>query len=165
MAMSPRIALLQGMPVFGGIRDDTLTFLLERSSMVRVAAGEYFFREDDEAQSMFVLEGGKAAVVKNWQGHQYLLSELARGDCFGEMSLMDMRHRSASVTAVELCHAIELSTASLYALYEKDLEQFTLIQMNMGREVSRRLRDADEQLFQAKLGAAEVVTKYVIRSS
>jgi CRP-like cAMP-binding protein len=163
--MSPRIALLQGMPVFGGIREETLTFLLERSSVVRVAAGEYFFREDDEAQSMFVLEGGKAAVVKNSQGHQYLLCELARGDCFGEMSLMDMRHRSASVMAAELCHAIELSTASLFAIYEKDLEQFTLIQMNMGREVSRRLRLADDRLFQAKLGNAEALTEYVFRST
>ena len=163
--MTPRIALLQGMPVFGGIREDTLTFLLERASMVRVAADEFFFREDDEAQSMFVLEGGKAAVLKHWQGHQYQLSELARGDCFGEMSLMDMRHRSASVVAVELCLAIEVSTASLLALYEKDLEQFTLIQMNMGREVSRRLRLADDRLFQAKLGNADVLTEYVFRST
>ena len=163
--MTPRIALLQGMPVFGGIREETLTFLLGRSSMVTVAAGEFFFREDDEAQSMFVLEGGKAAVLKHSQGHRYQLSELARGDCFGEMSLMDMRHRSASVMAAELCHAIEVSTGSLFARYEKDLEQFTLIQMNMGREVSRRLRLADDRLFQAKLGNAEVVTEYVFRST
>ena len=78
---------------------------------------------------------------------------------------MDMRHRSASVVAVESCNAIELSGASLFGLYEKDLEQFTLIQMNMGREVSRRLREADERLFQAKLGNADVLTEYVFRST
>ena len=163
--MNSRIELLQAMPVFGGIREETLTFLLERSSMVPVPAGEFFFREDDEAQSMFVLETGKAAVLKRWQGHEYLLSHLEKGDCFGEMSLMDMRHRSASVVAVEACRAIELSSASLFAVYEKDLEQFTLIQMNMGREVSRRLRLADDRLFQAKLGNAEVLTEYVFRST
>ena len=38
------------------------------------------------------------------------------------------------------------------ALYEKDLEQFALIQMNLGREVSRRLRLADERLFRLKMG-------------
>jgi hypothetical protein len=67
--------------------------------------------------------------------------------------------------AVEACQAIELSGASLLGIYEKDLEQFTLIQMNMGREVSRRLRDADERLFQAKLGSTEVIAEYVIRSN
>lgn len=161
--MKSRIELLQAMPVFGALREETLVFLLEMSSTASRATGEFFFREDDEAQSMFVLESGKAAVVKSWKGHQYVLSDLAKGDCFGEMSIMDMRHRSASVVAVEPCRAIELSSASLYALYEKDLEQFTLIQMNMGREVSRRLRDADDRLFQAKI--AGVVTEYAFRST
>ena len=163
--MNARTELLQSMPLFGGIRDETLDFLLDLSSMVSVAADAFFFREDDEAHSMFVLEDGKAVVLKSWQGHQFRLSELAKGDCFGEMSLMDMRHRSASVVAVEPCHAIELSSASLYALYEKDLEQFTLIQMNMGREVSRRLRAADEQLFWAKVGNAKAIPEYVFRST
>ena len=163
--MNSRIALLQGMPVFGGVREETLTFLLGLSSAVSVAAGEFFFHQDDQAQSMFVLEAGQAAVVKSWKGHQYLLSQLAKGDCFGEMSLMDMRPRSASVIAVEDCRAIELSGANLYALFQRDLEQFTLIQMNIGREVSRRLRDADERLFQAKVVSADFVAEYVFRST
>ena len=163
--MSPRIELLQAMPVFGGVREEALTFLLALSSTVSIAAGEFFFCEDDEAQSMFVLEDGRAAVVKNWNGHRFLLSQVAKGDCFGEMSIMDLRHRSASVVAVEPCQAIELSSASLFALYEKDLEQFALIQMNLGREVSRRLRDADERLFQALAGSAKVVAEYVFRSA
>ena len=163
--MNARIELLQSMPLFGGIADETLRFLLGLCSEVAVAPGDFFFREDEEAQSLFVLLEGKAAVVKHWDGHQYVLIELARGDCFGEMSLMDMRHRSASVVAIEACRAIELPAASLLKLYEKDLEQFTLIQMNMGREVSRRLRDADERLFQAKMGVPGVLTEYVIRSS
>ena len=35
----------------------------------------------------------------------------------------------------------------LYKLYEQDPKQFALIQMNMGREVTRRLREADDRLF------------------
>ena len=41
--------------------------------------------------------------------------------------------------------------ANLYQVYEQDLKQFALIQMNMGREVTRRLREADNQLF-ARMG-------------
>ena len=55
--------------------------------------------------------------------------------------------------AVKDCTAIELSTASFYKVYEKNLEQFALLQMNIGREVSRRLRIADERLFRAKVDA------------
>jgi CRP/FNR family transcriptional regulator, cyclic AMP receptor protein len=159
-----RIQLLQATPLFGGIREDTLTFILGLSSVVSLQKDQFFFREGDQAQSMFVLESGRVAVLKNWQGHDYRLSSLGSGDCFGEMSLMAMRDRSASVVAIEPCDAIELSSASLFSVYEKDLEQFTLMQMNMGREVSRRLRDADERLFQAKLGATDVLAEYVVRS-
>ena len=161
--MNPRIDLLQAMPVFGGVRDEALAFLLALSTQREVPAGGFFFREEDEAQSMFVLEAGRAAVIKERGGHEYVLSHLGKGDCFGEMSLMDLRHRSASVMALEDCQAIELSTANLYALYQEDLEQFTMIQMNMAREVSRRLRDADERLFRAKIGSVHAGDDYVFR--
>jgi CRP/FNR family transcriptional regulator, cyclic AMP receptor protein len=163
--MNTRVELLQAMPLFGGIREEILEFLLGLCREVAVAPGEFFFREEDEAQSMFVLLQGQAVVVKSWDGHGYVLMNLARGDCFGEMSLMDMRRRSASVVAAEACRAIELPSASLLQLYEKDLEQFALVQMNMGREVSRRLRDADEQLFRAKMGVPGVLAEYVVRST
>jgi CRP-like cAMP-binding protein len=147
-----RIELLQRMPVFGGIRADILEFLLPRCPIVEVRADAFFFRENDAADSMFVLEAGKVSVLKSWRNEEYLLHTLGPGDCFGEMALMDLMPRSASVRAIEDCRAIQLSAASLYQVYEQDLEQFAMIQMNMGREVSRRLREADERLFRAKMG-------------
>ena len=147
-----RIDLLQGMPIFGAIREDALQFLLEQAHEVLVGAGQFFFRENDQATSMFVLESGRAVVLKGWQGHDIELHRLRAGDCFGEMALMDLFPRSASVRAVEDCQAIELTTADLLRLFERDAEQFALIQMNIGREVCRRLRATDELLFNATMG-------------
>ena len=146
-----RIELLQRMPVFGGIRADILQFLLGLCPVVSVQANEYFFREHDQADSMFVLEAGKVAVLKSWRGEEYLLRTLKAGDCFGEMAVIDLCPRSASIRAIEDCTAIRLSATDLHQVYEQDLKQFTLIQMNMGREVTRRLREADNQLF-ARMG-------------
>ena len=140
------------MPIFGGIRAEVLEFLLSASGTVCVPKGQFFFRENDKAESMFVLEAGQVAILKLWNGQQYLLQHLRQGDCFGEMALLDLFPRSASVLAAEDCRAIELSTASFHTVYQRDLEQFALIQMNIGREISRRLRVADEQLFRAKMG-------------
>jgi hypothetical protein len=44
-----------------------------------------------------------------------------------------------------------MSIDTLHELYQQDLEQFTIIQMNMGREVCRRLRRADDLLFQVRM--------------
>ncbi len=154
-----RIDLLQRMPVFGGVRADILQFLLGVCPVVSVPAKEYFFREHDQADSMFVLEAGKVAVLKSWCGEEYLLGTLKEGDCFGEMAVMDLCPRSASVRAVEDCTAIRLSAANLHRIYEQDLKQFTLIQMNMGREVTRRLREADNRLF-AEMGPDAVLSRF-----
>ncbi len=142
-----RLELLQRMPIFGAIRDDALLFLLAQAREVSIAAGAYFFREGEPAQSMFVLESGSVAVFKSWQGHDFTLQQLQAGDCFGEMALMDLCPRSASVRAEVECVAIELGAGDLLRLFERDAEQFALIQMNMGREVCRRLRATDEVLF------------------
>lgn len=160
-----RIELLQQMPLFGGIRTEILEFLVDRSSVVCVGENEFFFREGDAAHAMFVLETGRAAILKLWQDEQHLLRNLETGDCFGEMALMDMKSRSASVLAIEACSAVELSAGCLFELYEHDLEQFTLIQMNMGREVSRRLRETDDRLFEAMMGSPCIDAAHLLRST
>jgi CRP-like cAMP-binding protein len=80
---------------------------------------------------------------------------------FGEMAVMDLLPRSASVRAVENCIAIRLSAANLYQVYAQDLKQFALIQMNMGREVSRRLRESDNRLFRARMGTPDADIEHV----
>lgn len=147
-----RIETLQRMPIFGGIRADMLEFLVDAAEMTTVAGGQYFFRENDKATAMYVLETGEISILKTWNDQQYEIGRLGPGDCFGEMALIDLFPRSASVVAVKDCTAIALTTESVYQLYEKDLEQFALVQMNIGRELSRRLRVADVRLFSFKMG-------------
>ncbi|HEU0199409.1 MAG TPA: cyclic nucleotide-binding domain-containing protein [Burkholderiaceae bacterium] len=160
-----RIELLQRMPIFGALRADSLQFLVEQARVLSVAADAFFFREGDQASSMFVLEAGRVAVLKGWQGRELLVRHLAKGDCFGEMALMDLFPRSASVRAVENCTAIELTPAHLFQLFERDAEQFALIQMNIGREICRRLRESDDALFRARMGDSAVPTDHVFRST
>lgn len=148
---SRQIQLLQRMPIFGAIQARTLETLLSGAAGVEVAAGDHFFRQGEMADGMFVLQRGRVAVVRNWEGQDYRLRELGPGDCFGEMALIDLFPRSASVLALENCSALRLTNADLYRVYESDLEQFALIQMNIARELSRRLRTADERLFRIGL--------------
>jgi CRP/FNR family transcriptional regulator, cyclic AMP receptor protein len=159
-----RIELLQRMAIFGGIRADILQSLLLSCPVVEVLTGDFFFREGEEGDSLFVLEAGKAAVLKAWSGAHYLIQTLRVGDCFGEMAVIDHCHRSASVKAIEDCAAIRISSSDLYRLYGQDLKQFTLIQMNMGREVSRRLRRADDRLFSSLMQSAAADLDHVFSS-
>ena len=158
------IELLQRMPIFGAIRDDTLRVLLDGAGTVAVRPGECFFREGEAANSMYVLESGCASVLKAWQGRDFVLHQLDAGDCFGEMALMDLCPRSATVRADAACRAITFTSADLFRVFESDAEQFALIQMNLGREVCRRLRATDELLFRCGMGEVPVQTPGLSRA-
>ena len=141
-----RIARLQQTPVFGGLSARALQSLISGSQAVDVPTGGLFMREGDLGDTVYVLEAGRVAVLKDIGGKLRLLKELGPGDCFGEMALLDVSPRSATVRALEDCRALEISAAALYQLYEQDLEQFSLLSLNMGREVSRRLRETERLL-------------------
>jgi CRP-like cAMP-binding protein len=147
------------------VADEVLALLLDRVAEVVVRKGEFFFLEGDDGVSAFVLERGNVSILKKWEGKNYLLRHLHAGDCFGEVALMDFCRRSASVLADEDCAAIELSTGDLREVASKNLEQFAMIYMNMGRELCRRLREADERLFRAKIEVGLSTDEYAFQST
>ena len=140
------------MPVFGGLDAATLELLAGLAQPVAVHAGEHFFREGDESQAMYVLQSGQVEICKTWHSMSKVLRCMNAGDCFGEMALIDLFPRSASALAVEPSEALQITPPILHEVYRHDLEQFTLLQMNMGREISRRLRLIDELLFRVLMG-------------
>jgi len=148
--------LIQRISVFGALSAEALDFLLQRTTRVTREGRSCFFREGDQARSIYVIESGRVAILKNWENREYLLRTLGPADCFGEMALMEMYPRSATALAVIDSTAFELDSAALLELYQLDIEQFTLLQMNLGREVSRRLRDANDKMFRRSVaGDAE----------
>jgi len=146
-----RIHLLQSMPIFGGIDENTLELILRQASYIELKKGKHFFREGESAATLYVLETGSVTVYRTWKGLKYPLRTLGAGDCFGEMALIDCSPRSASVQASQRCQAIEISTSLFAEIYSEYPQQYTLIHMNMGRELCRRLRDADTRLFMANV--------------
>ena len=142
-----RIRVLQNMPIFGGVRDEILELVLEDATEISLEQGEYLFVENDPGNAMYVLQEGQVAILKLFNNVRFRISSLRAGDCIGEMCLIDLGRRSASVMALTDCKAIELTGASLFRVYEKDIEQFALIQMNLSRELSRRLRVANDALY------------------
>lgn len=152
------VELLQQMPIFGGVKPSALKVLVGAGRRVDVPAGGYFFREQEPAQGLYVLESGRVVVVKQWRSQSMQLRVLEPGDCFGEMALLDLFPRSASVRAQDDSTALEITAADLLRLYEHDVEQFALVQMNIAREMCRRLRETDEMLFEAVMGGQAPTT-------
>ena len=141
--------LLRDVAVFGGLSEEALSFVLDRATRIHVTAGEHFITEGELGMSFFVLESGLVRVHKNADGAAIILCEFGPGAVFGEMSLLAVLPRSATIEAIEDCAALEINNSSLFELYEADPAHFAILVMNLGREVARRLWETNERLFAA----------------
>lgn len=139
-----RLRMLREMPLLGGVRNDVLELLLDHAAGRSLVPGETLFTEGDPGETMYLLESGELEVFRSRHGADYPINRLHAGDCVGEMSFVDLGPRSASVVAATDAQVLELTHDALLQLYERDLEQFALVQINMAREMSRRLRLADD---------------------
>jgi|SRR6187399_2320568 len=135
---------LRNIGLFGALSDDALAFLAGMLTVVEPQVGETIFREGDEANTMYVVLGGEMEVTKKSRAAvDARVAVLGPGDWFGEMSIVDIQPRSATVRALAPGRLIRITASDLDALYRHDVRSYAIIVLNLARELSRRLRVAD----------------------
>jgi len=139
-------AFLLATPFFGGLSDPNLDLLISMLVERRFDAGSTVVAEGDQGRSMFIVKSGRLAVSKQANaGSAVPISVLQAGDFFGEMTLIEMQNRSATVVAEAPTVLYELTAGNLYACYKADIHAYVIVLQNMNRELCRRLRRADDR--------------------
>lgn len=142
----PTAAELGKLPLFGGLAEDHLRIFAEAATVKAFEAGDRVFGEGEVARDLYVLASGSLEVTKQAREGPITLWKIRAGESFGEMSLIDMQPRSASVVALAPSSTWCWSYAAFRERYCADGKCYTLIVMNIARELSRRLRRADDLL-------------------
>ncbi|HSC89682.1 MAG TPA: cyclic nucleotide-binding domain-containing protein [Polyangiaceae bacterium] len=143
---SPRVqpAELRNIGLFGALPEAVLEHLASTLEIIEVPPGTYLFREDDPADCMFVVLQGDVEILKRSRvGADARVAVLGPRDWFGEMSIIDVQPRSATVLSVSPARLIKVTAVDLDRLYRFDVKAYALIVLNIAREMSRRLRVAD----------------------
>lgn len=137
--------VLREIGLFGALADEVLAHLSRTLKTIRVAPGETVFREGDDAgRQMYVVRDGEIEVTKrSRRGRETRVAILGPSDWFGEMSVLDMQARSATVRALAPSQLIRFTSEDMDALYRFDLKSYALVVLNIARDLSRRLRVAD----------------------
>jgi len=135
---------LREIGLFGALADDVLAHLAGTLTQLRVQAGDLVFREGDPAREMYVVLDGEVEVLKkSRRGRDMRVAILGPSDCFGEMSLIDVQPRSATVRVLAPARLLRMTSEDLDGLYRHDLKSYALITLNIARDLSRRLRVTD----------------------
>jgi CRP-like cAMP-binding protein len=101
---------MKQIPLFSNFCDQELASLVERSSIYNFDKGEIIIMAEEENTRMYVVLKGQAKVVKiSIDGQERVMALRHRGDCFGDMGLLDDRTDSATVIACEPCRILLVS--------------------------------------------------------
>ncbi|UPK27630.1 cyclic nucleotide-binding domain-containing protein [Bradyrhizobium sp. 195] len=146
-------AFLLATPFFGGLSDGGLDLLMSMLVERCFDANATVVAEGEPGRSMFIVKSGRLAVSKRANaGSAIPISRLERGDFFGEMTLIEMQNRSATVVAEVPTVLYELTAQNLYACYKADIHAYVVVLQNINRELCRRLRRADNRFTRQQLG-------------
>ena len=137
------IDTLRQVPLFESLDNEAAGELCHLLESLDRKAGAFLFRAGDEGDAMYLIERGKVRIcVRTTQGHELTLTELGRGDFFGEMALLDGQRRSADAVVAE--------DARLAVLSREHFLSFVRSSPNLALELlaalANRLRHTDELL-------------------
>jgi len=152
-------AKLREVGLFGALSDEVLDAFAQTLATERFGTGDAIFREGDAAHCLYVLLEGEVEVLKRSRAnHEHRVAILGPSDCFGEMSLIDLQPRSATVRAIAPSRVLRINSEDFDRLYRQDMKSYALVALNIARDLSRRLRVADAILADV---AGSVVDRYV----
>ena len=145
-------AFLLATPFFGGLSDASCDLLISMLVECRFDVGDTVVAEGKPGRSMFVVHSGELVVSKlGGSGRVIRMASLGPGDFFGEMTLIEMQNRSATIVAQSPTLLYELTARQLYAYYKADIYAYVMVMQNINRELCRRLRRADNRIAELQM--------------
>jgi CRP-like cAMP-binding protein len=140
-------AFLLATPFFGGLSDASLDLLVSMLVERRFEVGATVVAEGEPGRSMFIVHSGKLEVNRHGDSGRVIhIADLEPGDFFGEMTLLEMQNRSATVVVQSPTVLYELTARQLYSFYKTDVHAYVIVMQNINRELCRRLRRADDRI-------------------
>lgn len=139
------VEAIRSVPLFASLNDEASQELLTLLQGRDVASGTPLFRAGDKGDSMYLIQSGRVRIAVNDEdGHQIVLAELAQGDFFGEMAIIDGQQRAAGATVIEDAHLLVLSRDNFLRFINSNPG----VALEMLSAVFQRLRHTDKMLQQ-----------------
>jgi CRP/FNR family transcriptional regulator, cyclic AMP receptor protein len=134
---------LRSVPLFASLDDDAAKDLRNLLSEKNVARNTRLFSQGDKGNAMYLIESGRVRIsIRDEDKKDVTLAELAQGDFFGEMSIIDGRQRSADAYVIEDSRLAILSRDAFLSFVRTNPD----VALEMLSALTDRLRRTDELL-------------------
>ena len=130
--MSTKAEVLRSVPLFQGMTDRSVETIASLAEETRFESGSTLVREGEPGDQFLIIRDGSAVVDQG--GHA--IRELGSGDFLGEISLIDGRPRSATVTATAPIDALAIDRAGFTRL----MDDFPSVRHDLLNALTQRVR-------------------------
>lgn len=145
--MKSTIEFLQHVDLFSLLSKNELNIIFKSLHHVEFDGNETLFNEGDEGNELFIVMSGKiASYVMLPNGARREIAEFEPGDFFGEMSIFENTHRSATCFTKERSSLLTLRERDLFELILYNPEISIKIMYRMLNITAERLLDRSEFL-------------------
>jgi uncharacterized membrane protein len=135
-----RVELLAAIPMFESLSPEDLAGLASRLEEEELPADTIVFRQGDVGTTMYIIVTGAVEVAIEPGKRKLVLATLFAGQYFGELSLLDGGHRSATVRTLKPTVAL--------ALQREDFAEFVISRphsaLRILAEMGERMRQTNE---------------------
>jgi CRP/FNR family cyclic AMP-dependent transcriptional regulator len=136
---------IRSVPLFASLDDEATSELRNLLRARDIAGGTGLFRAGDQGDAMYLIESGQVRIsLTDDDQKEVVLAELARGDFFGEMAIIDGKQRSADATVTEDARLAVLSRESFLRFIDSN----PTVALAMLSATFSRLRRTDKLLQQ-----------------
>ena len=136
---------IRSVPLFASLDDAAATELRALLRTREVAAGSALFRAGDQGDAMYLIERGRIRIsITDEDKKEIILAELAQGDFFGEMAIIDGKQRSADAGVIDDARLAVLSRDNFLRFIRNN----PTVALEMLSATFSRLRRTDKMLQQ-----------------
>jgi CRP-like cAMP-binding protein len=149
------INYLKSVIPFSKLPESSLQSISQDLKKVNYPAGKIIIEAGEEGDSLYIIEEGSVQIYikESGSGDKIILSQLSRGDYFGEMALITGEPRSATVEALENVDLYRLDKKG----FDKLINENPSISLYLSHMLSQRLKNANikrvesEKLYHEKI--------------
>lgn len=143
MELENEASYLKQVPLFASLPDEDVRTLMSVAKRRTFRSGEVIFHRDDPGQVLYVIKEGKVKIcLISPDGQEISLVVFGKGECFGEIALLDGLPRSADAIALEKVECYTLQRSDFHNSIMKNPK----IAIQVLEVLSKRLRSTDQQV-------------------
>lgn len=134
--------VIHNVPFFRNVSENHIEQIIDDFRIAHAQKDEVIVYQTDKSTDMYIIIKGRVKVtLLSEEGEEFILTDLNKGDFFGELSLIDGNPRSATVIAEEDSTFGVLKRENLLA----EIQREPMIAVDLLTSVVHRLRYATER--------------------